>query len=467
MRADPPSVPPLPDSRALLVVVDAVRNAPGSTRDALVNATLNHPEAPGFDAGELRRLAESYADAREGFRRPQAGAGYVLAAFYTMRRRVGLWIGVPFVVLLTLGLAFWGLTELNQRQELTKLRSRCTAQIERARQDGRAAGGQLDTVENAVRSAQPPLPNEARIRDLIQAFRERQSAAMEFLSDYEPYRGLDPRRIRQLRREADDVRSQVSAMENLLQQVKEQFDKSTELRIARDELDGLLKEARAMNLERFQMKFVESTHSAGVFASEQGNSEKLRGFIQELSEYLLKARELSDIPKQLNALVAQFRAVALDDEDRKRVENVYRDGRDAAAASNLPVLKESVRQLQGMAAKLEEEYTIVITGGKWRTRRNNPSVKNYYVLVEAVDRSGRRLPRMVKNEEEGGYFNVTTWGERVPFDVYERVRLDKQDNGVIDRNEFARKERGRLEERVTLRLENGEPLPRVGQITRW
>jgi len=110
MRAEPPSVPPLPDSRAFLVVVDAVRTAPGSTREALANAALNHPQAPGFDAAELRRLAESYGDAQQGFRRPKAGAGYVLAALYTMRRRVGLWIGVPFLVLMAVGSAFLGIT---------------------------------------------------------------------------------------------------------------------------------------------------------------------------------------------------------------------------------------------------------------------------------------------------------------------------------------------------------------------
>src|SRR5213083_69707 len=107
MRAQPPSVPPLPDSRAMLVVVDAVRTAPGGTRDALANAVLNHPQAPEFDATELRRLAESYGDAQQGFRRPDASAGYVLAALYTIRRRVALWIGLPFLVLLGIGSAVW------------------------------------------------------------------------------------------------------------------------------------------------------------------------------------------------------------------------------------------------------------------------------------------------------------------------------------------------------------------------
>ncbi len=463
MRAHPPSVPPLPDSRALLVVVDAVRNAPGGTRDALVNAALHHPEAPGFDAAELRRLAESYADAREGFRRPQAGAGYVLAALYTMRRRVGLWIGIPFLVLLTVGSAFWGITEMNQRRELTMLRSRSTNQIERARRDARTMGDDIDTLENAVRTAQPPLPNEARIRDLIQAFRERESAANEVLPYDGPYHGLDPRRIRKLRRDADEAGSLVSGMENLLRQVKEQFEKSADLRIARDELDGLLKEARALDLERA----VESSYAAGVAASEQGDEEKLRKSVRALSSSIAKTREITEIPKKLNALIARIRDVALDEEDRKRAESVYRDGRDAAAASKLSVLQESLRQLQEMAAALDEEYTIVISGGKWRYRNNNPSSKRYYVLVEAVDRSGRRLSRTVRNEEDNRVSSVTTWGERVPFEVYERVRLDKQDNGVIDRNEFGRKEKGRLEERVTLRLDNGEPLPRAGKITRW
>jgi hypothetical protein len=466
MRAAPSSVPPLPESRALLVVVDAARSASGGSRDALANAALNHPQAPGFEAAGLRRLAESYGDAQQGFRRPQASVGYVVAALYTIRRRIAVWIGIPFLVLMTVGTATWGISEYTRREELALLRSRCRSKIETAQKEARSAGNDADTIERAVRSAQPPLLNESRIRDLLQAFRGYQDTARAFFSAHEPYNGLDPRRLRALRLDADGIGDTVSAMKNLLEQLQDQFGKSQELRSSRDQLDGLFKEAQALNTVRTQTTPTE-IHALGVRASELGDTDALANARRELSEFVARARELAELPNTLNARIAQIRAVALDEEDRKRAERLYRDGRDAAAASHIPALKESVAQLRDMAATLEQEYTIVITGGKWRYRRNNPSVKSYYVIVEAIDPAGRRLPRIIRNEEDGSSSSVTQWGERVPFEVYERVRRDKQDNGVIEQNEFGRKERGRMEERVTLRLENGEPLPRAGKITRW
>ena len=137
----------------------------------------------------------------------------------------------------------------------------------------------------------------------------------------------------------------------------------------------------------------------------------------QLSEHLVRARELAEFPDALNALIGKIRSVAVDEEDRKRAEALYREGRDAAAAAHVPVMKETQRQLAEMAATLDEEYTIVITGGKWRFRNNNRSVRNYYVIVEAVDPSGRRLSRTIRSEEDRSVTSVTAWGERVPFDV--------------------------------------------------
>src|SRR5262245_66140944 len=108
MSVESPGVQPPPDPRAILAVLEARRRSESGSRAELTSTALE--VARGQDIGELqiRRAAEGYADAVEGFTRPQASAGYVFAALYAMRRRVGRWIGIPFVLLLAVGMLVWG-----------------------------------------------------------------------------------------------------------------------------------------------------------------------------------------------------------------------------------------------------------------------------------------------------------------------------------------------------------------------
>jgi hypothetical protein len=156
-----------------------------------------------------------------------------------------------------------------------------------------------------------------------------------------------------------------------------------------------------------------------------------------------------------------------DAEALSRAAALHRQGRWAFDRSERLQAKESVLLLKSLIDELSEEYTLIITGGKWRFRKNDPSIRSYYVIVEAVDPRGVRLTRRIENEEDGKASTVKQWGERVPFEVYERVRKDKQDNGRIDQDVFGRKARGRLAVDVELRTDAGELLPRSGQITRW
>src|SRR5438128_2247524 len=98
MRSDPSSVPPQLDSRALMLVVEVARNAPGSSRESLLTLALRHPRASGVEEAALRQVVDSYADATQGFRRPPASAGYVLAGLYATRGRAARWIGIPFLI---------------------------------------------------------------------------------------------------------------------------------------------------------------------------------------------------------------------------------------------------------------------------------------------------------------------------------------------------------------------------------
>lgn len=122
-----------------------------------------------------------------------------------------------------------------------------------------------------------------------------------------------------------------------------------------------------------------------------------------------------------------------------------------------------------------EVYEIrIVSGGerqsgvdRYFTDEQGTREPAYYVIVEALTPDGRILPRRIRNAETGQTETVTTWAERVPAAVYERIKADKQVDGVLDETLFAVKRAGIDEPAIVLPGEDGTPIPRGGQITDW
>jgi Family of unknown function (DUF6384) len=98
--------------------------------------------------------------------------------------------------------------------------------------------------------------------------------------------------------------------------------------------------------------------------------------------------------------------------------------------------------------------------GVWREPMINTRARNNYLIVEAIAPDGKVLSRPILNEETGVTSTVDKWGMRVSNDVFEKVLLDKRDNGIIERNIVGQKKRGSLD------VEYAMPVL-GGTITKW
>ena len=76
---------------------------------------------------------------------------------------------------------------------------------------------------------------------------------------------------------------------------------------------------------------------------------------------------------------------------------------------------------------------------------SNPDARNHYLIVEAVGTSGERLQLPILSEETGRTEVVSSWGVRVSDGVFERVRADKADDGIVQNDRVGAKQRGHLE----------------------
>jgi hypothetical protein len=93
--------------------------------------------------------------------------------------------------------------------------------------------------------------------------------------------------------------------------------------------------------------------------------------------------------------------------------------------------------------------------GVWREPMINTRARNNYLIVKPSPRMARSFP-----EETGVTSTVDKWGVRVSNDVFEKVLLDKRDNGIIERNIVGQKKRGSLD------VEYAMPVL-GGTITKW
>jgi hypothetical protein len=452
-----------PDPRALLAVLEAARRS-GSRTD-LTDAALAAARNEGVGDLSVRRTADAYADAVRGFTPPQPSAGYVLAALYAIRRRVAKWIGIPFVVTLAAGLSAWGISAHNESQRLDELERRAHRSLQECRAEVAESKREVEEFTTRLRAQQ--LPN-AKALELHASSLKQQVAELQDLFDTDPRRASGDRekQVRLLRAKSADVLGRMKRLDDTLVDANSQLRSGLELSGARKRLDLLMAAAKSLTPPRplTEPGFI---YQRGVQSVEAGDLDDATQAAHELSAWLDQEREAAELPSRLDAFLAKIQELTTDEEIRKSAAAIHRQGRRSLEQPERWRAKEAVRQLSDLADSLAEEYTILITGGKWRYRNDNPNVRTYYLIVEAVGSAKGRLPRLIKNEETGASDSVVQWGERVPFDVYERIRNDKQDNGKIDQNVFGRKERGQLEMKVTMQSDQGEVLPRVGQITRW
>ena len=172
------------------------------------------------------------------------------------------------------------------------------------------------------------------------------------------------------------------------------------------------------------------------------------------------------LPGDLQAMHASVVEVAKSDKARATAEQIYAAARAALRDDDETGARAALQSLEDLRTELEREYSLRIVSrpgersGVWRNPELNPSARNYYIVVEALDASGKTLTVHVTNEETGETEAVSRWALRVDQEMYERIAADKQDDGIIQNNRFGVKHRGYLEPDYASPISGGA-------ITRW
>lgn len=186
---------------------------------------------------------------------------------------------------------------------------------------------------------------------------------------------------------------------------------------------------------------------------------------QQRAEAELLAR-LNSLPQTYSELVARIDALTENAEIEASAARLAADGRLALADANNEAAFKAESDLRELAQKLAAVFDVRIVSregiptGVTRIPDANPNAENYYIIVEAIVPDGSAIPRTVISEENGSLQQVDLWGQRVSATIFDAVRRDKMEDGIVQNGILGTKHRGELD--VSWRTGVQE-----GTITRW
>lgn len=177
--------------------------------------------------------------------------------------------------------------------------------------------------------------------------------------------------------------------------------------------------------------------------------------------------ELAEIlPKSLGTAYAAVLRDAKVDEARTQAAQFLADGKSAVARGDADRARMVVASLDALDAKLLATYDLMVVSrpdedsGVFRIPSVNEDSRNYYLIVEAIGADGRAMPMDIVSEEDGRTYKMKSWGVRVSEQVFESVKRDKIDDGIIENRVVGHKPRGELQTRYAMPVLGGT-------ITSW
>ncbi len=171
---------------------------------------------------------------------------------------------------------------------------------------------------------------------------------------------------------------------------------------------------------------------------------------RERAAAALQVELTREIPETLTTLSQRIAGLNPEKSALDEAQRLIDIGQTAAKDRKIEAARKAVADLRTLASELAAVYDVRIVSrpgtptGVTRIPDANPNANNYYLVVEAIGPDGKVVERTVKSEEDGEEKKVTIWAQRVPESTFERVRKDKEKDGIVQDNLLGTKVRGKL-----------------------
>ena len=326
--------------------------------------------------------------------------------------------------------------------------------LKRAHQDG-----ETSTVQRLLAEASGALE---RGRDRAAAI----GAELTPKPDAERYpeeRAAWDERLATFQTQLEQAGSDLGIARGLLSAVRQLRDLGTRLGVSMQRLDGIELTAG----EQAQVDALQRDVRAAMDGGDGKAGElALRKLDARISEVLASRQRQADLRAAFASLATALDGVEVEAAAVAELAQLRTSVEQAMAADDWDRAAQQVTALRTLVTELDQAYELRIVSrqgdqsGVWRYEVSDRTKRNYYIVVEAIGAGGRPLALPVTNEETQQTRTVRRFAIRVPQSVYEKVKADKLDNGLIDDVVFGSKRRGAREPEYRFPVAGG-------RITEW
>ncbi len=420
--------------------------------------------------GQLDKAITDYFSRRWEFEEPGRKFSYKLAIAYVNRKWIATRIGIPVVAVAVAVPSGNFLIKAGIEAAKRAAERSVENSIESAYVSRKDLESEIDKVLSSPIVSRLPSYETEQVKSITANTRTQLTDITQFFNTFCPD-GISDDTI--TLENYTDVEHNFNPVRERLNNVKIELDKARgildtqeRLESKKKSLDTLIEEIRTNNPPQILKQQAETLYAQGIASFEGRQLKGLESYVEQLSGKKADIAAFTELPTRLSSLYAAVKNLAQEDAAVAKAENIHDEAQTYIQTADIDRLRESIREFEALESALNQEYEVVIVGGDeryWKGDPNSPSV--YYLKVEAHDQRGRELTIRIKDaEQDGKEESVTQWGEHVPQHVYERIKRDKLDDGIINNKNFGRKRKGYLTEEVIF-ADNGRPLQRSRQVT--
>jgi hypothetical protein len=415
---------------------------------------------------EVNLAIESYFSGLYSFKEPERNLSYALAGLYVNRNEISNRYVKPAAAIAVIATFGWTIGDIANSARLNLLEKKVEKSVKIKYNEKIKLQNHLNIL-NKSQDAEI-IENANTSKDILKGT---DKFFVEYCSDGTPEDDINKQNYKNARQQLSIVSSELDKAKGYIATGEGIIKLNDGLISTRKGLELLINEIKNNNPPKQLINQAETDYQNGIASIEKKNLSQAKEYYNNLNGVKTDVKEFAVLPSEADRLYNAIKSIAMENAAIEQADSLYKETKLSIENVNVKQLKQAVNSLGSLDNLLEQEYTTTVVSREGVKsgidRYYEGRLSGYYLVVEARNSKGNVIQRQIRNEEDGKTYNVEMWGEKVPQAIYERIKQDKMDNGIINDNVFGTKQRGYMNESVKLKGETGKPLEKTGQITSW